>query len=240
MDQDTAAFARISRELLTQPGEATTVQRIAELAAEVVPSASHVGVTLRMSQGQLETAASTDPIVLRADQLQYDLNEGPCVDSARAAETYIAEDTTTDGRWPRWGPKVAEFGLRSVLSVQLPGGPAGPLGALNLYATVPHTYTEADVDYAHVFAHHAAGALATSRERDGLRTALNSRHVIGIAQGMLMQRFGLTQQQALDVLFRHSQDTNVKVRDVASAMVQAGRIAPASPQPTRTTSSSGS
>jgi GAF domain-containing protein len=224
MERHAAAFAQISRELLAQKEETMTLQRIAQLAVEAVPSAEYVGISLRVGKDRVETAASTSTLVDRADQLQYDLEEGPCLEAAQAAETYVAHDTRTDGRWPRWGPLVADLGLLSVLSVQLVDNDGGPLGAVNLYAARPHVYTAEDVDYAHVFAHHAAGALETSREVDGLRTALHTRHVIGVAQGMLMQRYGLSMDRAFDVLLRRSQESNTKLRDIANLMVQTGRI----------------
>ncbi|QDO87606.1 GAF and ANTAR domain-containing protein [Ornithinimicrobium ciconiae] len=201
-----------------------TLERVAVLAVEVVPSADAVGISLRQSSGMIETAASTGADVMRADELQYGLDEGPCLDSIRAAETYVAHDTRTDRRWPRWGPLVADLGFLSVLSVQLVNFEGVPLGALNLYARQADVYTEVDVDYALVFAHHASGAIEATREIDGLRTAMHSRHVIGVAQGMLMQRYGLTVDSAFEVLLRRSQETNTKLRDIANLMVTTGRI----------------
>lgn len=224
MEQHAAAFAQISRELLAQKQEAMTLERIADLAVQVVPAAEAVGISFRQPSGVIETVASTDPLVVRADELQYTLDEGPCLDSIRAAETYVAHDTRTDRRWPRWGPLVAELGFLSVLSVQLVDFGGKPLGAVNMYSSGVDVYTDEDVDYAHVFAHHAAGAIEATREIDGLRAALHSRHVIGVAQGMLMQRYGLPLDRAFDVLLRRSQESNTKLRDIAKLMVETGRI----------------
>lgn len=224
MERHAAAFAQISRDLLAQKQGTMTLERVAALAVEVVPSADEVGISLRQRSGVIETAASTGPDVDRADELQYTLDEGPCLDSIRAADSYVAHDTRTDHRWPRWGPLVAELGFLSVLSVQLVNFDGGPIGSVNLYARQAEVYTEVDVDYALVFAHHAAGAIEATREIDGLRAALHSRHVIGVAQGMLMQRYGLSVDRAFEVLLRRSQESNTKLRDIASLMVSTGRI----------------
>lgn len=224
MERHSAAFAQLSRELLAQKEERLTWDRIAELAVSVVPSADAIGVSLRQRSGTINTVASTDPAVVRADELQYTLAEGPCLDSIRDAEAIVAHDTRNDRRWPRWGPLVAELGFLSVLSVQLVGCDAKPLGAVNLYARETNIYTDEDVDYALVFAHHAAGAIEASGEIDGLRAALHSRHEIGVAQGMLMQRYGLSLDRAFEVLVRRSQGSNTKIRDIASLMVKAGQI----------------
>lgn len=214
----------MSRELLAFEHEQPTLDRVVELALEVVPAAEHVGISLRVGKGTIETLASSGRLVEAADELQYELDEGPCVASTWNSETYLAHDTRVDPRWPRWGPRVAEHGLLSVLSVQLVQSDGQPLGAVNLYATAPNVYGREDVDSAHVLAHHASGALETLREIDGLRFALHSRHVIGVAQGMLMQRYGLSLDRAFDVLLRQSQETNTKLRDIATALVSQGRL----------------
>lgn len=53
----------------------------------------------------------------------------------------------------------------------------------------------------------------------GLRAALESRLVIGQAEGLLMAQHGLSPQAAFQVLVRLSQEGNVKLREVAAALV---------------------
>ena len=62
-------------------------------------------------------------------------------------------------------------------------------------------------------------ALATARNEDSLRQAIDARHVIGQAQGILMERFDLNADQAFSVLRRYSQDRNLKLRAVAEEMI---------------------
>lgn len=54
---------------------------------------------------------------------------------------------------------------------------------------------------------------------DGLRTALESRLVIGRAEGILMERHGISCESAFAVLARFSQESNRKLRDVAAELV---------------------
>lgn len=63
-------------------------------------------------------------------------------------------------------------------------------------------------------------ALAAAQTESGLREAMESRHLIGLAQGILMERFDLDQEQAFAVLRRYSQDRNIKLRSVAQHVVQ--------------------
>src|SRR5262249_24781743 len=90
-----------------------------------------------------------------------------------------------------------------------------------------------------ILASHASTALdaAATRVRDSdasdryLRAALDSRGVIGQAQGILMERERITAEQAFDVLRRASQDLNVKLRDVAQRLVDTGEDPRSDPGP---------
>jgi AmiR/NasT family two-component response regulator len=57
-----------------------------------------------------------------------------------------------------------------------------------------------------------------------LRTALDSRDVIGQAKGILMERYRLTPDGAFALLARASQDTNVKLREVATELCRTGSL----------------
>lgn len=67
------------------------------------------------------------------------------------------------------------------------------------------------------------------REITTLRCKLAGQPVIEQAKGMLMQAFGLTEDQAFDLLRWLSQATNTKLRDVACRMVE--RWATGGPRP---------
>lgn len=216
--------ARMSRELLAQKGEPLTLERIVDLAVHVVPGCDWAGLSLRTANSPARAAAATDEMVHRADRLQEQLQEGPCYDSSVENETHIIKDTLRDTRWATWSRRVAGLGIRSALSVQLTGSEGELYGALNLYAGRTNAFSRADLDEALLFAAHAGGAIGVSREMSGLREALRSRHLIGVAQGMLIQRYGLSLDQAFAVLARQSQETNTKLRDVAAQIVDSGPL----------------
>lgn len=62
-----------------------------------------------------------------------------------------------------------------------------------------------------------------------LKDALARRQQIGVATGLLAQRFGITPERAWSLLVRISQNGHVKVRDIAEAMINAhsGRLSTA-------------
>ena len=226
-----AFFARMSRELMNEPEEVASLQRMADRAVEAVPACDFCGISLRRRRGKVETVASTSELAAACDLLQYELGEGPCLEAVWHDEAYLAEDLRSDTRWPRWGPRVAEGGVGSVLSLRLCTEDE-TLGALNLYAVEPHAFSSDDVDVAMVFACHAATALSSARTVAGLQTALQSRHLIGVAQGVLMSRYELSMSQAFEVLRRYSSHANMKLRDVAQFVVDHNALpeAPGSPR----------
>ena len=93
------------------------------------------------------------------------------------------------------------------------------LGALNLYAGTDGAYTRDDLDIAEVYATHATNALTAARMSSGLRTALHTRHMIGVAQGILMQTYELSMEQSFELLRRYSSHTNTKLGEVAEYVV---------------------
>jgi GAF domain-containing protein len=215
---DAEAFARLAQAMFAVPKRDHTVDSVVRLAVDTVDGCDVAGIAVRVGQREVTTRAATDPIVNEADRLQYDLDEGPCLDAIRREEAYVANYLRDEPRWPRWAPKAADLGLGSILSVRL-ATPRGTFGALNLYSREAAAFDRHDVEVAHIFGAHAAVALSTSEELEGLRAALRSRHSIGLAQGILMERYGLSSDAAFDVLRRYSRDSNVKLRDVAANVV---------------------
>ncbi|QWC83942.1 ANTAR domain-containing protein [Nocardioidaceae bacterium] len=73
---------------------------------------------------------------------------------------------------------------------------------------------------AKIYGAHASVALAAAREGEQLRAAVDSRHLIGLAQGILMERFDISVDRAFEVLRRYSQTRNVKLRQIAAEVVE--------------------
>lgn len=214
-----AYFAMVSRDLLARSDDQLTFDRIAQRAVEVVPACDFVGITLRQRRGRPESVAVTDPAARNCDDWQYELEEGPCLSAIAEDETYLIDDVATDPRWPRWGPRAAVVGAGSILSIRLADDETA-LGALNLYSRKPHGWDADSVDLALVFASHAATAVSNTRLVSGLQTALQSRHLIGVAQGILMAQYDMGLETAFEVLRRYSSHSNVKLRDVAARVVE--------------------
>lgn len=215
-----AVFAEHARAAADVRSSQEALYRVVDLALEMV-SADHASLTLVGLDGQLETAAASGPTAQIADQIQYELQTGPCLTAAEDGTTHVIPETQRESRWPGWGQRVAALGLHSVLSLHLFTG-RDTLGALNLYASEPDHFTPEDVETARVVAAHGSVVMARARSERNLWAAIDSRHMIGMAQGILMQRHGLSDDRAFAVLKRVSQNSNTKLRDVAAQLVSTG------------------
>ena len=119
---------------------------------------------------------------------------------------------------------VRETGVRSLLAVRL-YTEEDTYGALNLYSRQVDAFGDESAAIACVLAAHGAVVFSAALHREEvetLRVGLESREVIGQAMGILMNRRGLTADDAFDVLVRASQHLNRKLRDVASNVARTG------------------
>jgi hypothetical protein len=73
---------------------------------------------------------------------------------------------------------------------------------------------------------------AQEQELEHLRRALNTRTAIGQAIGLLMGRYGLSSDAAFAMICRWSQETNVKVRDLATSILAEAQPGPTGADPT--------
>jgi GAF domain-containing protein len=221
-------FAVLARSLLQADTVADVLRRIVGTAREVVPGADLVSVTMRSPAGGFTTPVETDPLALRLDELQYRYDEGPCVDATRIPGLGIAisDDLGAGREWPRFGPAAAKHGVGAVLSTALqPDSDPPRCGALNIYSYRPGGLNHADRDIALLLATHASIALAATEALTAaelqtvqLREALRSRDVIGQAKGILMQRRGISADEAFEVLRRSSQQLNIKLAELAATL----------------------
>lgn len=211
-------FAEISGLLLGEADEELTFESVVKRAVEVVPGCDLASITLLKRRGRAETVAVTDDEVERLDAIQYALGEGPCLDAAFERGSVIVTDVWTEHRWPHWTGEARHLGIRAVVAIRLYTEDE-TLGALNLYST-SNGFDDESVDIALVFASHATEAMSKAKLVAGLRTALESRHTIGIAQGVLAVRYDITYERAFEVLHRYSNDHNIKLRDVAEVVMR--------------------
>lgn len=215
-------FAEMALRLHDEPGLEETVDLVLEYALKAV-GCDFAGVIFVHEGTRVETVAATDPLVERLDEIQMAHGEGPDLHTLEDRLSVIVSDTTTETRWPGWAERVASAGIRSLLSTRIYTTDS-VIGTLNLYSVQPRQFDADDQAVAHILARHAAVAIGTARKVENLWLAVDARKLIGQAQGMLMERFDLTADQAFAVLLRYSQDNNVKLRKVAERLIETRQL----------------
>jgi hypothetical protein len=202
-----------------------TLQRIVAVAHEAVDGCQAAGI-LTIGPCSATTAAASTDLVGTLDRLQIEMWEGPCLDAARGSDSVFAVDLLDDPRWPAFGPAAVRLGIRSVLAYSL--FTAQP-SALNLYAGLPAAFGATDRAQGQIFAtlarlalDHAEASASDARKAGHLADALQTRELIGQAQGILIERERITPEQAFAVLRRASQHLNIKLREVARTLVETG------------------
>ncbi len=229
-------FTELQQALLGSHSIEQFLQELAELAARLVTDGLCCGMTLRSAGGPV-TAACTDPLASRVDEVQYQLDDGPCLHAMRHGHLVHIEDTAEAGQWPKFEEQAAAQGVRSCLALPLVAD-GKPVGALNLYARRALAFGTAQTRRAENFAENASGALALALRlasyaalTDQMRSSLASRTVIDQAIGVIMARERCTQARAFAILRTASQHRNVKLRDIASAIVTSVSGEPPQPPP---------
>ncbi|MGI8433565.1 MAG: ANTAR domain-containing protein [Nocardioidaceae bacterium] len=205
---------------LSEAGDLSeTLIRITHAARDNVPGADQASVSVRHADGHVETVAPTDQVAERADQIQYELREGPCYDVLIDDEviTYSA-DLANESRWSKYGPRANALGLGSQMAIRLTEHNESYTG-LNLYSRDVHAFDDTPT-VALLFSSHAKVALGYAQELESLNAAVMNRQVIGQAVGIVVERYGLNEERAFEFLVRVSQTSNTKLRDVAADIVK--------------------
>lgn len=187
--------------------------------------AETVSILERVGDHEFTTRAPTDDLATAVDRLQRELHEGPCVEASYDADLLSSNDVGTDPRWPRWGPAGVAEGVHAVISVQLYNHDQ-TMGALNLFHTRKQDFTTDDLELARTLAVPISIELAHCRQDENLWKAIDARHRVGQAQGILMERFRISEAVAFSVLRRLSQQNNRKLHLVADDIVRTGQLPP--------------
>ena len=217
-------LSHVARQLQEEHGDVeATMQAITRAAVGTVPGADACGITFVTGRRRLESRAATSQTPRDVDALQERLGEGPCVDAVWDEKVVRVDDVARDHRWPRFAAEAPRLGVGSMLCFQL-FVEADHLGALNIYASSPHSFETEAQDVGLVLASHAAVALAGAQQEATLRAGMTNRDLIGQAKGILMERYKLTASQAFALLVRTSSVTNRKLRDLAEELSTTGEL----------------
>jgi GAF domain-containing protein len=183
------------------------------------------GLMLIDADGVLRSTTASDRPGGMLESLQEQFGEGPCVDAFLKDGPVLADDLAADPRWPSVGPLAAGHSVRAVLGVPIDLRD-GPMGTLNVYAAHPRGWDDSEVAaiqaYTRVIAsllRSAVQAHVSGRAATQLQRALDSRSLIEQAKGVLMERRGLDQQAAFELLRSRARSTRRRLQDIARETV---------------------
>ena len=212
-------MAEAARDLQAQDDPRHVCRAAARLAVANIDGADDAAISVVQRNKGIETLGETAAYVAAADRLQYELQEGPCLDAVWEERVVHSPVLAADSRWPRWASRVVDqLSVRSMMCFRL-FTVEDTIGGLNLYARTDHAFSGRDREDGSALAAHIAVADASVQRITNLNEALTSRTVIAEAIGMLMERFELTPDLAFRVLTRVSTNSNMKLRDIAADIV---------------------
>lgn len=217
-------LAKLAGLVLTMPDVDTALVAVTRVAVAVVDPCDSASLTMRRS-GSPSVPAASDDWAVELDRLQFSEQEGPCLDCLREGSIMRVRDLSDDKRFPSYGPRAAALGARSTLSLPL-AADGRTVGVLNLYSRQVDAFDTDVLAVGELLAAHASLAVAaaaayfSSRDlAEQMRQALDSRAVIEQAKGVLMATTGQDAEAAFRALVERSQRANVKLREVAQAVV---------------------
>lgn len=218
-------FASLSGMLLTRQTVEAALAQITSLAVDTIPDTSGAGISLLDQAGRRITSAATEPLVAQLDDLQYELDQGPCLTAWKDQLVVRADELAGETRWAVWSSRATEHGMHSVLSAPLTTADRA-IGAIKVYSTEVGAYDEKDEDLLRRFADHAAifvahvqTADAVERVSDRLKDTLRSREVIATARGMVMSQRRVDAEAAYRYLISRSDQERRPLRELAERMV---------------------
>jgi GAF domain-containing protein len=181
-------------------------------------------------EGRLGFAAATDDRVVAMELVQDRIQTGPCYEAFLTNELGVVDDLQqAAGRWPEYEQRAAQLGFRAVVAVPMNAW-GQTIGVINIYRDQPGPWSAEDIEAAEIITAMGAGYVLHADQMrsqhqlaEQLHTALESRDLIGQAKGILIARQGIDANTAFERLRQVSQDTNVKLRDVAAKLVAAER-----------------
>jgi hypothetical protein len=215
-------FAALA-EIIYQGSDANEMYAAICIAATLtIRGCDHASILVRQNDRYVTVGAS-DQLAQKIDEMERRADDGPCIDAIEEETPQIDTDLTTPTLWPKLAAVlVAETPVRGAMGFRILVDKRKG-AALNLFSDTPNLFDAESAGRAAVlasFASVAINAIAKGEDASSLRRGLLSNREIGKAVGMLMMLNGTSEDDAFDLLRRHSQALNIKLADVAREIIE--------------------
>ncbi|MFI2242135.1 GAF and ANTAR domain-containing protein [Streptomyces chrestomyceticus] len=228
-----ARVAEAMRDLVHRTTDFDPLELLHDLTAHVaalLPVAG-AGVTVLDELERVEYATASDERCRHLEQVQIELDEGPCLEATRTGLALPVSSLTGPPalRWPRFARNARRVGITAVAAVPL-RSPAVTIGALNLMLSDQDSDTAPDgpqMRIAQALADATASCFGHRQEArdqasvtEQLTIALDSRLVIEQAKGVLSERLKVPVDEAFQRLRRHARARQQKLTALATEIAQ--------------------
>lgn len=221
-----AALVSLAGSMAT--GRADVVELLSELTEDCARllDVAAAGLLLADDRAVLHVMAASSERVAHVEALQLQRAQGPCLDCYQDGRPVHAPDLAQElERWPQFVPIALTAGFRSVHALPMRLRDT-VLGALGLFGGAPGPLNTADLALAQGLADVASIALVQDRAaadrslvNEQLQNALDSRVVLEQAKGVLSYSGGLDMAAAYAALRSYARDHNIKITELARALV---------------------
>jgi ANTAR domain len=221
-------LARETADLLSiaDKSSSRSLGELAALAARQVPACSGATATL-WRDGEPMIMAATHPDISNLTEVELGCRRGPETTALATGEAAHCPDTLEEERWPEYAQEALSRGVRC--SVTLPHQPGPAAVTLSLFGARPRALDPGQIPLAELLVA-AGGALVDNlsqfgdarREAIQFRDAAQSRALVDQAKGVLMNALGCSADEALSRMRQISQQSNMKVTEVASKIISPG------------------
>jgi hypothetical protein len=220
------AFASLAAVVYDAGDADETLSVICGAAVRVVPGCDHACVSSLGPKNRLITRAASDDIARLMDQLESEIQQGPCLDSIFEDSFQRDPDIRNGSSWPLLAEATLQrTPVRGMIGYRLRPD-AGVPSALNLFSDTPGALTADSADVGALLAAFTSVALSAAVHREtaeNLRAGLESNREIGKAVGLLMATHGINDEAAFEVLRSASSRTNTRLAQVAQQITAAHR-----------------
>jgi hypothetical protein len=197
-------------------------EAICRAALAAVPGCDHASVVTMRAGEKSVCVAATDDVARRVDELEREVEQGPCLDAILTQRFECDPDITQAPSWPLLAERVvAETSVRGMVGYRILVGDR-KAGALNLYSDTPGALTPDNGSIGAIVAAFASVTLTAAAEHQSarsLRDALDSNREIGKAVGLLMATNSMSDEEAFGVLRDASSKLNLRLAVVARRVV---------------------
>jgi diguanylate cyclase (GGDEF)-like protein len=160
-------LSEFARTMVTDFPIQAILDHLVKRIVDILP-VSAAGVTLITPSFDAQYVAASDLSALRFEQLQSELNEGPCLVAYQSGQAVSVPDLRFEQRFPKFASRAREAGLTAVFTFPLHHGEL-QLGALDLYRDTAGPLSSQSMITAQTLAHVAAAYLINAQARADLR-----------------------------------------------------------------------